>query len=866
MSLLQMSFSGAILILAILIFRAIFIYKLPKNTFIILWKVALLRLLLPFSIPSIFSAYSLLNHYAPAVMDEFSTTHLLPTTPEVAILSTSTVPSISVEPVTATIPTGPVLNLSIPILPLIWGIGTFLCALWFTISYFRLLREFKMSLPVSNPFIETWLLEHPSFRRIQIRQSDCISAPLTYGIFHPVILMPKCTDWNDSEQLSYILLHEYTHIRHYDSVFKLIMAATLCIHWFNPAVFIMYFLFNRDLELTCDERVIRQSGNDSRSAYAMTLIHMEEQKRNLSPFYSSFSKNDIEKRILSIMKTREFSLIAILIAGAFITGISTVFATSAEQSEPLETTDYVTFPDYLSREEIQKLLLLQIADYETMTISEYRQAMWSQIDFPETLSLLERFSKLEAIYPSNLETETWSNFLDYYYYICEPLTAEDWQTNFFSGYAVSPESYYTSIEDLAQLEYVLTLTILHADRLTVSDYDQTRRNAVYALDSLLSSYSYEELINEDIILPSLQRAIKEIEESLSTDYLRLSIEFSYMPLSVFDEQDYNYFDDEFNQDYWDNQAAHWDELLFPYLPFGLTYEYHPENFGIGNEITMYYQDQEVRGIVDPEEQIWISEHAGISTYPTNAIELYAIYQNHQLIGLRPATKQEQAEWDQIRQKTTDDFLASTSYNMPEPIAEQETISGSQEDYTSLLSLNTPEIQTMSIKEFNYILLDWCNSNFDAMERIGTDVMLQKYPIELTESERNFVALTFPLSREENYCMITSLQTKQPQNNIFVGGNKVYKNSTFGAWCSLYYQFSYQISDTNKLTVHERDNCIGGMIQSIQKFWEETDLRELIELNEQDVISLFKEFADQYSNELITIYIDEDQIQFEHRRS
>ncbi len=852
MSILQMSFSGAILILAILIFRAIFIYKLPKNTFIILWKVALLRLLLPFSIPSVFSAYSLLNHYAPAVMDEFSTTHLLP---EATVLSTSTAPSIPVRtimatmPATAATPTGPVLHLSIPLLPLIWGLGTILCALWFTVSYFRLLQEFKTSLPISNPFLDAWLKEHPSVRTIQIRQSDRISAPLTYGIFHPVILMPKCIDWNDTEQLSYILLHEYTHIRHYDTVFKLLMAATLCIHWFNPAVFIMYILFNRDLELTCDERVIKKSGKDSRSAYAMTLIYMEEQKRNLSPFYSSFSKNDIEKRILSIMKTREFSLIAILIAGAFVTGISTVFATSAEQPEKTALTNYEVFSESLSKEEIKKLLLLQIENYGNMAISDYRQAMWVQIDSPEILSILERFSKLEPEYKylNDLENETWNNFLDYYYSIFEPLTAKDWQTSFFNGTAVSPEPYYASVENLAQLEYVLTLTVLHADQLTVSDYDQTRRNAIYALDSLLYNFSYEELIDEETIFPSLQRAIKEIEESLSTNNLKLSIEFSYIPLSIFENQGSDYLDNEFMQIYWDDNQAYWDELLSPYFPFGLTYEYHPGNGGINNEITMYYQDQEVRGIFDPEEQMWISEHAGISTYPANAIELYAIYQNHQLIGLRPATRQEQSDWDQSRNKAT-----------------QGIPSGSQEDYDSLLSLNTPEIQEMPIKEFNYILLDWCNLNFDAMERIGTDTMLQRYPIELTESDRNFITLTFPLSREENHCMVTSLQTGEPQNNIFVRGDKVYKNSTSGAWCSLYYQFSYQISDTNKLTVSERDYCIGGMVQSIQEFWENTELRELIELNEKDIISLFEELARQYSTDLLTIYIDEERIQFEHR--
>ena len=139
-------------------------------------------------------------------------------------------------------------------------------------------------------------------RPILVRQSDRISAPLTYGIFRPVILMPKKMDWKNEKQLQYVLSHEYVHIYRYDTVTKLIVTLALCIHWFNPFVWVMYILFNRDIELACDESVIRQFGEKSKSAYSLMLINMEATKSGLLPFCNNFSKNAIEERITAVMK------------------------------------------------------------------------------------------------------------------------------------------------------------------------------------------------------------------------------------------------------------------------------------------------------------------------------------------------------------------------------------------------------------------------------------------------------------------------------------------------------------------------------------------------------------------------------------
>ena len=109
-------------------------------------------------------------------------------------------------------------------------------------------------------------------------------------------------DWKNEKQLQYVLSHEYVHIYRYDTVTKLIATLALCIHWFNPFVWVMYILFNRDIELACDESVIRQFGEKSKSAYSLMLINMEATKSGLLPFCNNFSKNAIEERITAVMK------------------------------------------------------------------------------------------------------------------------------------------------------------------------------------------------------------------------------------------------------------------------------------------------------------------------------------------------------------------------------------------------------------------------------------------------------------------------------------------------------------------------------------------------------------------------------------
>jgi len=316
MSLLQMSFAGAVMILAIIVIRALAINLLPKKTFLVLWGIAVVRLLLPFSIPSTLSVYSLIGNPTP-VVNSIKGPQTFTTLPS-DIYGQTVIPdniSNTVNPV--------------PVWAVIWVAGVLVCALVFSVAYWKCRQEFQTSLPVDNSFIRNWLNEHRLKRPIFIRQSNRFSAPLTYGIFRPVILMPTSTDWGNTRSLQYVLAHEYVHIRRFDSITKLVLIVVLCVHWFNPLVWAMYILANRDIELSCDEAVIRHFGENTKAAYAWSLISMEETRSGLTPLCNNFNKNAIEERITAIMKIRKVSMLSLVLALALVVGVTTGFATSA---------------------------------------------------------------------------------------------------------------------------------------------------------------------------------------------------------------------------------------------------------------------------------------------------------------------------------------------------------------------------------------------------------------------------------------------------------------------------------------------------------------------------------------------------------
>ena len=306
MSLFQMSVAGGVLILFIVVIRALAIHRLPKTTFLALWMIAALRLLLPLSIPMPFKIHIDLDVFSDVVqkLPSGNIGFPIPGESRHAYDTGAVVSSPAAE--------------RISIFVILWLVGVLLLALYFSISYLRSMRKFRMSVPDNTPYIREWLNAHQIVRPIEVRSSDLISSPLTYGI--------KKLDRNDQAALQYVLTHEYVHIRRFDAITKILFAAVLCIHWFNPLVWGMYVLANRDTELSCDAWVIRMTGVKNRSSYALMLIKMEERRNGMSALWNHFGKNAISERIEAIMKFKKTSIWACILALALIAGATTAFA------------------------------------------------------------------------------------------------------------------------------------------------------------------------------------------------------------------------------------------------------------------------------------------------------------------------------------------------------------------------------------------------------------------------------------------------------------------------------------------------------------------------------------------------------------
>lgn len=404
MSLLFMGFAGSILIIATMLIRFFTVHKVPRWVFLAFWYVALVRLLVPYSLPSVFSVFAPLGKVLPKTLPSSEAPSLGDVSSVLPGVTAVKQPLASIDPsnivsyvaipmqdstalessaqtlqatseVTTTIHTLDVsaeeagsalfpdggtgfndlfaslvegLQSTVDVWAPIWVAGSILCAVVFAFIYWRSHRKFRESLPIDNEFVAEWISQQRLRRPLQVRNSDQITTPVSYGVFKPVILLPKTFDLSDRQGLVYVLTHECMHIRHFDSVTKLLIIAAVCLYWFNPLVWAMYVLANRDIEFATDAAVIRRCGTGARSSYALTLISMTEAKSSPAPLCNHFSKNVIEERITAVMTMKKTPWISLAVSAVLLTGTTMAFATTPQTNAGDTSTPSVSAEPLLS--------------------------------------------------------------------------------------------------------------------------------------------------------------------------------------------------------------------------------------------------------------------------------------------------------------------------------------------------------------------------------------------------------------------------------------------------------------------------------------------------------------------------------------
>lgn len=193
---------------------------------------------------------------------------------------------------------------------------------------------------------------HARIRRLKIYlvESERILEPFVCGIFNPVIYLPEGME---ERERAYILRHELTHIRHRDSFVRLLWQIALVLHWFNPFVWLAVSLVQKDMEMFCDESVMRQCGNGARKEYAMTLLRFSVKKSGL-PFPVAFGESNTESRIHHILKVKKPALAASVLAVVMI-GLAAVFLLTDPES-PEDRNDAVAEKESEAEARDEKIL------------------------------------------------------------------------------------------------------------------------------------------------------------------------------------------------------------------------------------------------------------------------------------------------------------------------------------------------------------------------------------------------------------------------------------------------------------------------------------------------------------------------------
>ena len=315
--------SGSALIAIIFLLRAALRRHLPARLFPALWCVAAVRLLLPVSIPTHISIWNLFSSRASSPGGMVSGT--LTAFPA---LAQTTASAASADPAA-----------QVPVLPLIWLSGALLLGLYFALGYAHSIKMLRGSRLAPGP-AEAHLLALFGFaNRPAIRASKNPRAPVTFGTVRPVIVLPEDSVL-DRTQLSLVLAHELAHVRRKDCLRKLLLTICLCVHFWNPLVWGMVVLANRDMELACDEKVLSVLGSACKKEYALTLLSMAQRQQRSSCLCSAFAKRPLEARIVSILNFRRMPVwTGILAAAAFLLSacaLATQAAPSASKPVPVQ--------------------------------------------------------------------------------------------------------------------------------------------------------------------------------------------------------------------------------------------------------------------------------------------------------------------------------------------------------------------------------------------------------------------------------------------------------------------------------------------------------------------------------------------------
>ena len=307
LKIINMSISASWLVLAVLILRFV-LKKAPKWINVLLWGIVAIRLICPFSFESTLS----LIPSAETIPLNIG----MDTTPTInsgiSAINNAVNPIISQSNTPMAGSSVNLLQITIGIYEYIWIFGMIALALYTAISYWRLRRKVDTAVRYKD----------------NIFQSENVSFPFVLGIIKPRIYLPFKMN---GQYLEYVVAHEQAHICRKDHWWKPLGFLLLMIHWFNPLMWLAYVLLCRDIELACDEKVIKELGNEQRGDYTQALVACSVNRRMIAACPLAFGEVSVKERVKSVMNYKKPAFWVIIISVIVCVGVAVCFLTNPKQ-------------------------------------------------------------------------------------------------------------------------------------------------------------------------------------------------------------------------------------------------------------------------------------------------------------------------------------------------------------------------------------------------------------------------------------------------------------------------------------------------------------------------------------------------------
>lgn len=320
----NMSLTGSVVILCVLAVRLL-LKKAPKKFTYALWAVVLFRLLCPVSLPAPVSVLEVVQPEV-TVQNGFATqVHYLPAPPSQPAAEVTPVSPAPAAP-KASAPSLSARDIAV----LVWAAGAAAMMGLSVYQYLRLKHALRRAVPLQG----------------NVYLTGSIPTPFVLGIFQPKIYLPTGVTMAERP---YILAHERCHIRRCDHILKLLAYGALCLHWFNPLVWVAFLLAGKDMEMSCDEAVIRQMGPGIRADYAAALLRLSTGKPILAPSPLAFGEGNTKGRIIHMSQWKKpkiwVSVLSVLVCIAILTACAVNPQTDAPTEKPSVSTAEPTATD-----------------------------------------------------------------------------------------------------------------------------------------------------------------------------------------------------------------------------------------------------------------------------------------------------------------------------------------------------------------------------------------------------------------------------------------------------------------------------------------------------------------------------------------